>query len=403
MRNAALAAMLVVCSIAYCYAQAETIDDWHNPSQELMAKAAASGNMQSLKRFFEDGKIDVNKADIEGWTPLFFAAAGGHYDAVKFLLNKGARADIEGINAATPLALAILSGQAPVVKLLLQAGALPDTKSIPGRTVASLVELQGNREIIDLIETQPVQVNTYRLKLGNVDVEIEKINPVEYIVKQAVYLSDSPSTKAWSRRELQVGESILAVGRVKNLKLPWLKVAVNGETGGYVLDTLQLSPTKPDQTELVASRVVLDQLIHAEKTDFLPIRQQSRLIPYHKPLYETDTSLCNPLAPSWPANPEITFNEYGGKAWNYECVVSESVPKGAPDAVVAKHKERAWLMWLRTAALLGQNTPTSWKRMYSYRDGFRVFTVIYDDLSMGVLMFNSGQVTVRLLQLGRLR
>jgi len=66
---------------------------------------------------------DVNKT---GWTPLHYAATGGHVEIVRLLLENHAYLDAESPNGSTPLMMAAMYGNAATVKLLLESGADPD-------------------------------------------------------------------------------------------------------------------------------------------------------------------------------------------------------------------------------------------------------------------------------------
>jgi len=73
--------------------------------------------------------VDPNSQDIDGQTPLSFAASGGITGCVKILLEHGANPNARGMQGATPLIFAAQNGHCEIVELLLQAGAdisIPD-------------------------------------------------------------------------------------------------------------------------------------------------------------------------------------------------------------------------------------------------------------------------------------
>ena len=72
----------------------------------------------------EDSAAFANKEDHRGLTPLSVAAARGHLNISKILVEKGANIDHLGcVYGQTPLALAAAHGNSEVVRLLLDAGA----------------------------------------------------------------------------------------------------------------------------------------------------------------------------------------------------------------------------------------------------------------------------------------
>lgn len=74
---------------------------------------------------------DVNKP---GWTPLHYAATGGHEDIIQLLLDNHAYVDAASPNGSTPLMMAAMYGTPAAVQLLLEAGADPSLKNDLGLT-----------------------------------------------------------------------------------------------------------------------------------------------------------------------------------------------------------------------------------------------------------------------------
>jgi ankyrin repeat protein len=74
---------------------------------------------------------DVNKP---GWTPLHYAATGGHLDVIRLLVEHHAYVDASSPNGSTPLMMAAMYGTIDAVKLLLAEGADPQIKNALGLT-----------------------------------------------------------------------------------------------------------------------------------------------------------------------------------------------------------------------------------------------------------------------------
>jgi ankyrin repeat protein len=95
-----------------------------NDESALML-AALRGYTQVCEQLIAHN-ADVNKP---GWTPLHYAATGGHVKIVELLLDNHAYIDAASPNGSTPLMLASKYGTIDVVSKLLEAGADPLIKN----------------------------------------------------------------------------------------------------------------------------------------------------------------------------------------------------------------------------------------------------------------------------------
>ncbi|NAZ31100.1 MAG: hypothetical protein GU352_00065 [Acidilobus sp.] len=78
--------------------------------------AAASGDLDEVKRLVLDCGVDPKIKDVEGETPLHYAASEGHLDVVKLLLEHGADPNVQGVEGNAP------SASGAVALLALQSG-----------------------------------------------------------------------------------------------------------------------------------------------------------------------------------------------------------------------------------------------------------------------------------------
>jgi len=91
----------------------------------------------------------VNK---EGWTPLHYAATGGHLRLVAFLLGAGADANAESPNGTTPLMMGAMYGNSNVVKLLLESGAEAYPRNDQGLSALDFAQKAGREDSARLIQ-----------------------------------------------------------------------------------------------------------------------------------------------------------------------------------------------------------------------------------------------------------
>jgi len=80
-----------------------------------------------------------------GATPLYIAAANGHLDTSRFLVESGAAKDRAAHDGATP-SMAILTF--PIVRFLVEAGAAKDQAVHDGTTPLCIGVARGHRDIV---------------------------------------------------------------------------------------------------------------------------------------------------------------------------------------------------------------------------------------------------------------
>lgn len=82
----------------------------------------------SLVRFLHQHGAGVDEPDLDGRTPLSFAASAGRLDLVEYLAAEGARLDLPDKRGRTPLFHAVLGDEEAVAKWLLEHGAAVDVR-----------------------------------------------------------------------------------------------------------------------------------------------------------------------------------------------------------------------------------------------------------------------------------
>ena len=115
--------------------------------ESALMLAALKGCLEICKLLIERD-ADVNKP---GWTPLHYAATGGHTGVMGLLLDNHAYIDAASPNGSTPLMMAARYGSNDAVKLLLDAGADPTLKNAQGMTAVDFARQVQREDTVLLI------------------------------------------------------------------------------------------------------------------------------------------------------------------------------------------------------------------------------------------------------------
>jgi ankyrin repeat protein len=109
-----------------------------NPSDESALMLASLKGQEDMVRKLIARGADVNKT---GWTPLHYAASGGHVGIMRLLFEHHAFVDPESPNGTTPLMMAAQYGNAAAVKLLLEEGAVATARNRLGLSALDFARL----------------------------------------------------------------------------------------------------------------------------------------------------------------------------------------------------------------------------------------------------------------------
>jgi ankyrin repeat protein len=110
--------------------------------QEGLWRAADNGNLEDVRFFLNSGAI----INTEGQTALFLAAANGHTDVTKLLLERGADPNLRS-RGYLPLVIALEKEHWADALALLNAGADPDPHEQFPSPLGKLVKIQTPLEI----------------------------------------------------------------------------------------------------------------------------------------------------------------------------------------------------------------------------------------------------------------
>ena len=183
--------------------------------------AALKGHTAFAKRLIARG-ADVNKT---GWTPLHYAATGGHLEMIKLLLEEHAYIDTESPNKTTPLMMAAEYGSEDAVKLLLKEGADPNVKNQLGLNAADFAA-----------KAERMVLARYLDKLAT-----EGVNPVTGDVAPALKMTTNIARKPLAQPSYEAKRELAPNGRLYaaiNFGNPILAVKnpVTGEPTGVSVD-----------------------------------------------------------------------------------------------------------------------------------------------------------------------
>ena len=113
-------------------------------------KAAKNGDEGAVIKLLASD-VNVDADDELGWSPLMYAAAGGHLAIAKLLLGKRCRVNAADRFGWTALMLAAANGHPNIVRLLLDKGADKDARNVYGETAAMKAKVSGNHQVMRLM------------------------------------------------------------------------------------------------------------------------------------------------------------------------------------------------------------------------------------------------------------
>jgi hypothetical protein len=117
--------------------------------------AAQAGDVERLRRCIERNAACVHHDGVgggSGYTPLHYAARGGHGECVSLLLNAKASVLARTSGGATPLMRAAFTGHAAVVSQLLRAGAAADVQDADGDTALHKAGSQQHADAVGVLQ-----------------------------------------------------------------------------------------------------------------------------------------------------------------------------------------------------------------------------------------------------------
>ncbi|MFY7729013.1 MAG: ankyrin repeat domain-containing protein [Flavobacterium sp.] len=116
----------------------------------MLILACYRGNTDVAK-YIAGKTTDINYKSKQG-TALMAAVMNGNVELVKFLLQKGAKADVTEESGKTALIYAVFFGKTDCAKALIAAGANKGIKDNEGKTALDYAHNSQNTELIILLD-----------------------------------------------------------------------------------------------------------------------------------------------------------------------------------------------------------------------------------------------------------
>jgi uncharacterized protein len=141
-------------------------------------------------------RVDVNAADVDGSTPLQWAAHWNDLETVKVLLSAGAKPNATNRYGVTPLHEAATIGSSPIVNALLRAGATVDVTYGEGETALMLASRSGSVESVKLLLEANANVNAAESFRGQTALMLAANENHAAVVKTLLAAGARPNTRS---------------------------------------------------------------------------------------------------------------------------------------------------------------------------------------------------------------
>ncbi len=117
-----------------------------------LKRAIEGHHAEAAKLLIDSGKVDLNKKDLEGKTPLIVALNMGEREIAEALIAKGADLKAKDKNDITPLHAALRMGQAEVATALIEKGVDVNGADRTGQTPLTLAQQRGLTDVVALLK-----------------------------------------------------------------------------------------------------------------------------------------------------------------------------------------------------------------------------------------------------------
>ncbi|XP_053192060.1 ankyrin repeat domain-containing protein 66 [Scomber japonicus] len=127
-------------------------------------QAAAAGDFDRVEEILRQNRCNPNQRDID-WsykTPLHWAAAKGHTETVRILIEHGARPCLRTEYGWTSAHFAAESGRLAVLRLLHSLHAPIDKEDCSGDKPLRIAEIYGHQDCVQFLKKAETEYQAYR-------------------------------------------------------------------------------------------------------------------------------------------------------------------------------------------------------------------------------------------------
>ncbi len=222
--------------------------------------AAENGDLESVKKLVSADPKLVDTPDREGKTPLHYAAAKGHLNVVKWLVQKGANVNARNSSGITPLYLAKGFGKKDIVQFLEQHGGTAEIVK-PQRQITKtpITGIRSPSTIVSPIRTSVVPI-----------IEAVKTTNIEQIVAILKVAPDSVNARNPSQfTPLHFAAELGSLEVAKFLIENGADVNANGENGSTPLHQAVLKHNTNIVTLLISKKADVNAQTTAKITPLM--------------------------------------------------------------------------------------------------------------------------------------
>lgn len=135
-------------SVDVLLAAGAKVDARSSYGDTALMMASLNGHLEIAKTLRAKGAT----LDLPGWTPLIYAATGGHDKLVAWLLGEGAKINAASPNGTTALMMAVREGRFSTAELLIARGADVNLRNQDGASALAWAERNDDKALVERLK-----------------------------------------------------------------------------------------------------------------------------------------------------------------------------------------------------------------------------------------------------------